>query len=434
MIASGAFLPTLSTHRVWRLFALFMLYTAQGVPEGLLYIAVPAWLAAKGVAPEAIGGYIAIILLPWSLKLINGLIMDRVAYLPMGRRRPWVIGAQGALVLTLIVFGARVPDGEALTFLIVTGFLVNLSAAFQDVAIDGMAIDVVPEEERARANGVMWGGKTLGIAGAAFVTGSVINAYGFARAALVTAAVVALIMVVPIVLRERPGERLMPWTAGAPAPDAAARQLHAWAPLAMRLLRALMPLGSLLFAAGIFVAFTGYGLEQAYAPVLAVQTLDWTDEGYSRLASLANLAGGVFGVGVAGVLADRFGALRTLMVTLLAMAVLQGAMAGAPGAWAEIFAVFKVTYLMLFVLMSVSLYAAAMALCVPAVAATQFSVYMAVLNFGTAFGAQRFGAIEAASGYGGVLMTAGGVCFAGAGLFLLAGRFAGERPLRADPG
>ncbi len=45
-------------------------------------------MAKQGVSPAVIGSFIAITILPWSLKLINGPIMDRWSFLPMGRRRP----------------------------------------------------------------------------------------------------------------------------------------------------------------------------------------------------------------------------------------------------------------------------------------------------------------------------------------------------------
>ncbi len=39
------------------------LYVAQGVPEGLTFFAIPAWLAMNGVGAGPIGGYLAIIVL-----------------------------------------------------------------------------------------------------------------------------------------------------------------------------------------------------------------------------------------------------------------------------------------------------------------------------------------------------------------------------------
>ena len=72
-----------------------MMYFAQGIPQGLLAIAIPAWLAAEGVGPGQIGSYMAVIVLPWVFKLVTGPFMDRYQYLPMGRRRPRRAAAAG---------------------------------------------------------------------------------------------------------------------------------------------------------------------------------------------------------------------------------------------------------------------------------------------------------------------------------------------------
>jgi PAT family beta-lactamase induction signal transducer AmpG len=388
---------------------LFLLYAAQGAPEGLLYVAVPAWLAVNGASAEAIGGYIAIILLPWGFKLINGMLMDRITYLPMGRRRPWLICAQAALVLTLLMFGARAPDAYDLAYMTAVGFLVNLAGAFQDVAIDGMAIDVVPEHERAQANGVMWGGKILGTAAAAVVTGIVITRSGFADAALVTALFVGAVMLVPLLVRERPGERLVPWSGGMASAQSVARQLTGWVPMARALGGAMGTPANLLLAAGIFIAFSGYGVETALGPVLAVKQLGFTEETYGELTGAANLVGGLFGIFLCGMLADWLGPRCALILSLIGMGVLQVVMAGVSEIWAapHIFAGYTVIYLIFFVLMSVSLYAEAMRVSTPAVAATQFSIFMAILNLGTSFGAQRFGAIRQDQGFEGAFAVAG---------------------------
>ena len=58
------------------------LYVAQGLPEGLLFFAIPAWLAINGKSPAEIGSFVGIVLLPWSLKLFNAPIMDRFTFLP----------------------------------------------------------------------------------------------------------------------------------------------------------------------------------------------------------------------------------------------------------------------------------------------------------------------------------------------------------------
>ena len=71
-----------------------MMYFAQGIPQGLLGIAIPAWLVSQGVSAADIGSYLAVIILPWVFKLLSGPLMDRFGFQPMGRRRPWVLAAQ----------------------------------------------------------------------------------------------------------------------------------------------------------------------------------------------------------------------------------------------------------------------------------------------------------------------------------------------------
>lgn len=411
-----------ATHRWRRLSGLTLLYAAQGAPEGLLYVAVPAWLASRGVEAAAIGEYIAIILLPWSLKLINGFLMDRITFLPMGRRRPWLIGAQAVLALSMMVFGLQAPTGHDLAYVTAVGFVVNLAAAFQDVAIDGMAIDVVPENERAQANGFMWGGKTLGLAGASAASGYFIVHVGYGAAAVAIALFVGLVMLVPLLLRERPGERLLPWTTGQASAEATSRQLHGWAPIVRTLFRAVSKVSSIVFALAIFLALIGYGLHTAMAPVLAVQKLDMDQLDFGNLAAAANLLGGLFGIGISGWIAHRLGQRNALVVALVAMALLQGVVAIVPGALQSqaFFGFYMISHSLLFVLMSVCIYAEAMSVSMPAVSATQFSVYMAVLNLGTSFGAQRFGVLESGFGYHGVFLAAALVSIFAATLFFVA--------------
>ncbi len=77
-------------------------YFAQGIPMGLLHIALPAWLAVEGVSASGIAGFLGIIMLPWAFKLLVGPLMDHFEFLPMGKRRPWVLAAQFGMVVSLL--------------------------------------------------------------------------------------------------------------------------------------------------------------------------------------------------------------------------------------------------------------------------------------------------------------------------------------------
>ena len=84
----------LSESRPLRYFTFFLLYFGQGLPLGVSQVALPAWLVANGANEAAVAAIIATAFLPWSFKFIPAAVMDRYAYLAMGRRRAWLIGAQ----------------------------------------------------------------------------------------------------------------------------------------------------------------------------------------------------------------------------------------------------------------------------------------------------------------------------------------------------
>lgn len=388
--------PALSQRRDVRFVTFAALYAAQGVPEGLLYVAVPAWLAQQGVSAAAIGGYIGIILIPWSLKLINGALMERWSFLAMGRRRPWVLLAQLGLSLTLFAMSAIADPVNALFAVTVFGVLVNTFGAFQDVAVDGMAIDVFPQDEYARANGVMWGAKTLGIAGASAGSAWLLHAYGWRTASIGIGVAVAAIMVLPLIFRERPGERLLPWTLGAAAASTQARVLGGWRPIITHLLRAALRPQSLWLIAAIFIALASYGLFISTMPVVTVQNLGWRDTTFSHTAAAANFVGGIYGIILAGLIADRLGPARALIGALALIAALHAAVAMWPGFTQThaLMAAYIVIFQVLFVQMSVAIYALAMRASDIAIAATHFAFFMAFVNLGTSAGAALLGPLR----------------------------------------
>jgi len=94
----------LTESRALRFFSFTVFYLAQGLPFGLVLYALPAFLAERGWEIGAITSFVAVAQLPWSFKLLAGPMMDRFSLLAMGRRRPWVIFSQLALVLVGVAF------------------------------------------------------------------------------------------------------------------------------------------------------------------------------------------------------------------------------------------------------------------------------------------------------------------------------------------
>ena len=203
------------SERAWlRYIFVFVAYFAQGLPQGLLFWALPVWLSANGAEPAAVGIFIGTSSLPCALKFVSGFFMDRYPFLPMGKRRAWILGAQAVILIALLVGALLAPSADQLGILLALTFSSYLATAFQDVAVDGLAVDILEEPERAKANAYMGGGAILGIAAATAMSGYFLAQYGTTATFLSLAALFALIFCLIALVRERPGERLLPWTAG----------------------------------------------------------------------------------------------------------------------------------------------------------------------------------------------------------------------------
>ena len=114
------------------------------------------------VGDSEIGQLTAIILVPWSFKLIWAPIMDTFTIRSMGRRRPWIIGAELMMAVTLLGFIGLGNPSENLRFILYMYFLHNCFASLQDVCTDALAIDILPAAEQGQMNGLMWGSKLIG--------------------------------------------------------------------------------------------------------------------------------------------------------------------------------------------------------------------------------------------------------------------------------
>lgn len=129
-------LPALADSRRLRLLVFFSLYIGQGVPYGLFLVAFPSWLAARGHSSTEVGLFIATVSLPWTLKLLAGPVMDRFSFPSMGRRRPWVLLAKSGIVIGCMILSTGITGAFGIFGI---GFLISSCAAWQDVAVDGMA-------------------------------------------------------------------------------------------------------------------------------------------------------------------------------------------------------------------------------------------------------------------------------------------------------
>jgi PAT family beta-lactamase induction signal transducer AmpG len=421
----------LTDTRWLRLASFTAFYFAQGVPIGLLSIAVPAWLAEHGMDLEGIAWYQGIVNLPWGFKLIAGPFMDRFAFPAMGRRRPWVIGAQLGLTLSIASLAVVTDAANHFALLTAIGFAVNLFASVQDVAVDGMAIDVLPETERGRANALMAFGQVAGFSSFAALSGTLLNAYGLPAAAFAATVAIGLVLLAITLVRERRGERLLPWTRGT-----AAHREHAveasFAGIFTGLFRVLfLPMSVLLFVCELLVRVRD-GIASSVVPVFAVQQLGFSSADYSQFQGYIGIPIALAGVAF-GPLIDRFGIKRLYLLALLISGATMVGFAATQSLWPQtayvvaISIVLGLTGQMVFV----CYIALAMTLCWPRVAATQFAIYMSLSNLSRSIGAAGFAPFANQLGFRSTFLVIGGLMIAAAATLSFFDSDSHRRRLRA---
>lgn len=434
VVNTNTALPAISENSRLRFFFVFVLYIAQGVPYGLFFFAIPAWLAVNEASTVAVGGYISAASLPWTLKFLHGFFMDRYAFLPMGRRRAWLVGAQLSMFLGLLICAIIGPDSNQVLTLSVFAFAFMLATTIQDVAVDGMAVDLLQENERAKANGLMFGGQSVGIAAGTAISGWLIASMGLAAALLAVAAFMFAVLCMVIALRERPGERLLPWTAGQASDINRSYQMQAWWPLLSQTFRVILRKNSLILILAAVLAGASWGFFLGLAPLVSTAATGWSDAEYSSISGLGNLVSGIAAILVFGILIERIGTRWGLVMATGLFAVLCLAMAFNEALWTEHWAMssFVVVAITLYVMILVGWAATAMRICSPAVAATQFALYMAVANLGTSLAAALLGPMEALGGYSAVfLATAVGLAVSGLLFYIAAGE--DKSPVELSP-
>ncbi|WAT16741.1 MFS transporter [Aurantiacibacter sp. MUD11] len=384
-----------------RLSTILILYLAQGIPIGLLEFAIPAWMAASGATAGEIGYVIGMAAIPWSLKFVNGALMDRYAYLPMGRRRAWLIGSQVVMITSLLLCALLEPGPRDEVLLGAIAFIVSLAVVFQDVAADALAVDICDKGERGYAGGIMAGGQALGIAITASIAGLIIYQFGVGAGYVSAAIVIIFITAYLVWVRERTGERRLPWSDGSASPDSVAIQADSWVELLKGAFRYLFRRDSLIWSGSIFLRGLGYGTMAVAVPLIAANYAGWNEAQIGAANGTAQLVSAIAAITLGGWLCSRLGAKQFQILTYALFAVAIGAFALLESFWAEAWMIWVIAvgWTVLYNLVGTGNGAINMAFCDPKTGATQFSIYMAFVNQGTSFAGFTFALL---AGFGGL--------------------------------
>ncbi len=376
-----------------RLATLCALYFSQGVPWAFITVAYVTYLVGKDSITDAEVATLTLMgMVPWIIgKLVLGPMIDRYQFKPMGRRRPWILISQLGMIITIAAFLLIDSPDSNLGQVGLFFFVHNIFAALQDVSSDALAVDVLPDEEVAMANGLMFICKGFGFMFAALVLGSVLLNSGFQAALMVQVPVLLVIMLIPLFVLEREGERRFPWSEGN---DMSSKSESG----------DVMKLGDII--SGIKGAFSnstarwalllstimwfgggmggGLGIIDVQFPFIFVEDLNWSEEEYLALKGMIIFLATMLGFLVGGFLGGKYGIHKVMTYAVgtgIALTVLWSL---ARSNWENesFMRLAWIIWTFVWGIVGANLIALLMTVTTKDIGGTQFSIYMTAINIG----------------------------------------------------
>ena len=378
----------LQDNKLARVSTLCALYFAQGFPWGFMTVALVAFLAKHGITVEQSGELIAMSILPWTFKLLWAPLIDTINYPAMGRRRPWILFAQLMMAITLVTMATSGDLISDLTYLSWMFFLHNCFASLQDVCTDALAVDILNPDERGSVNGFMWSSKIVGIGFGGSIMGTILVSQGLNFTIIIQTVLILLVMLFPLFIRERSGEKLLPWTKGETVSNDNTQSTMNPIDVFRNIKKAFSLKTTMVVGIFLLAASIGDGINSAILPILYVQDLGWKPESYSQvvagLGSIFEFCGALLG----GFLADRIGRRKVISMGYAGAAIMALIFGLGSVYWvSDWFASgYLVIYPFLRAMGTVAMFSLCMHISWTKSAATMFTSYMAMSNVSTTIG------------------------------------------------
>ncbi|MBT6724034.1 MAG: MFS transporter [Planctomycetaceae bacterium] len=408
----------LADSRTQRVCALCILYFAQGVPYGFMTITMANYLSGMGLSTQRVGELTAFALLPWTFKVIWAPIIDSLQFRGYGRRRPWIVMAQMLMALTLVgiyfaepyMVGEEIDIERSADLLLWVFFVHNVFAVLQDVVSDALAVDLLSENEQGAVNGAMWASKLLGMALGAGVLATIMDQYGIQGAVAAQIIVLLLIMLVPLLLVERQGDKRFPWDVYGSSKLEPSRQMRhrSIGEILHDVLRGFSMRTTMFFFVIVLLSLIGWGVMETILKTICNQQIGWSSTHTSVVMGYSYVPEAISAV-LFGFLGDRFGRKKMMILGMGGYGLVSILFAlgsdywgnsyptdwAADGYWDNhIVWLYVVGYKVLLAIFVVNYLAESMALSWTSSSATMFTIFMTLSNVGHVLGNLMAGDVE----------------------------------------
>lgn len=173
-------------------------YLGQGYALSSLVVLLPIYIFRELGSSRSTAVIIsAIIIFPWYLKFLFGILSDYFPISTYGRRKPYLVVATLFSFLGWTTLGFH--DDLSFAF-VLSGISLALGSALGDAVIDGQAVEITPEEYIGRLQGIAWASRGLGIGAAGIVSAQLVEQYGWQMMFHVTAIFGISITIIVLIL------------------------------------------------------------------------------------------------------------------------------------------------------------------------------------------------------------------------------------------
>jgi PAT family beta-lactamase induction signal transducer AmpG len=352
-----------------------LLYFAQGSVLSYFTALNAIYLLSFGLNLGQIGLISGIALTPFVLKIFLGILSDRINLFQMGHRKPYIIIGLIIQAVCLIIV-PFIDPGKNFALYGLMAFLVMTGMAMYDTSTDGLALDTTPEDEAGKIQGIMVGGRAMGVVVLSSLIGVLAQNVSWMAAFWLLAILTLLPLVFLIGFKEPPrkADQKFEWKAFA--------AFKHWPIIALGLLGALYSL--IINAANEIInpfLQSDFGISVMMAGF------------FTTVWGIGVVVGGITG----GPLTDRVGQRRAveiaLVISFVSVAIFSFTSTAAI-AWPLVF-IFGVAY----GYYETVYFAISMRKSDPRIAASMFSILMAIANIGTGIGLPIAGLLADGVGY-----------------------------------
>ena len=326
--------------------------------------------------------------------------------------------AQMLMALTLVgiyfaepyMVGEEIDIERSADLLLWVFFVHNVFAVLQDVVSDALAVDLLSENEQGAVNGAMWASKLLGMALGAGVLATIMDQYGIQGAVAAQIIVLLLIMLVPLLLVERQGDKRFPWDVYGSSELEPSRQMRhrSIGEILHDVLRGFSMRTTMFFFMIVLLSLIGWGVMETILKTICNQQIGWSSTHTSVVMGYSYVPEAISAV-LFGFLGDRFGRKKMMILGMGGYGLVSILFAlgsdywgnsyptdwAADGYWDNhIVWLYVVGYKVLLAIFVVNYLAESMALSWTSSSATMFTIFMTLSNVGHVLGNLMAGDVE----------------------------------------